>query len=164
MELFLPSIAALLVTALLVFLVLPRLGAPILSVLALVLLAYGVYTHYYMFYSEYRYSTWQERLKFYAPFMMIAGLILAIVFYLGFLFSTGSIEELPATNVPGLNTGAVAVANNAVVNASKSVNTAMINLGNTLGLNNTKKNNVGILTNLGNILNTPTNKRNNILL
>ncbi len=89
MELFLPSIAALLVTALLVFLVLPRLGAPILSVLALVLLAYGVYTHYYMFYSEYRYSTWQERLKFYAPFVMIAGLILAIVFYLGFLFSTG---------------------------------------------------------------------------
>lgn len=163
MELFLPSIAALLVTALLVFLVLPRLGAPILSVLALVLLAYGVYTHYSMFYSEYRYSTWQERLKFYAPFVMIAGLILAIVFYLGFLFSTGAVQELPATTVPGLNTGAVATANNAVVNASKSVNTALTNLGNSLGLNNTKKNNAGILTNLGNILSTPT-KRNNALL
>lgn len=49
MEFFLPGIAALLIAGLIVFLVLPRLGAPVLAALSLALLAYGIYNHMQLF-------------------------------------------------------------------------------------------------------------------
>jgi hypothetical protein len=164
MELFLPSIAVLLVASLIVFLVLPRIGAPVLAVLSLVLLLFGVYNHYSLFYSEYRFSTWQDRLKFYGPFIIIGALILAILSYMGFLFGTGATNILPASNLP-VNTTATNVVNdtaNAVANTAIDTVNA---LANAVGLNTNLKpvpTNKGILTNLGNILATPINvKRNN---
>ena len=161
MELFLPSIAVLLVAALIVFLVLPRVGAPVLAILSLVLLIFGVYNHYYLFYSEYRFSTWQERLKFYGPFIIIGALILSILSYMTFLFSTGGTNTLPASNLPA-NSTAVDVVNdtaNAVINTA---NNAINTVANAVGLNTgPKANNKGILTNLGNILATPNVKRAN---
>ena len=155
MELFLPSMAVLLVAALIVFLVLPRIGAPILAILSLVLLVFGVYNHYYLFYSEYRYSTWQEQLKFYAPFIIIGALILSILSYMGFLFSTRGPNALPASNLAP-NTTAASVVNDTANALTNTVNT----VANAVGLG-TPKNNKGILTNLGNILATPVNRKNN---
>jgi hypothetical protein len=163
MELFLPSIAVLLVASLIVFLVLPRIGAPVLAILSLVLLIFGVYNHYYLFYSEYRFSTWQERLKFYGPFIIIGALILSILSYMGFLFGTGSANILPASNLPA-NTSASAVVNdtaNAVTNtAINAVNTLANAVGINVGIKPVPENK-GILTNLGNILATPVNVRRN---
>ena len=163
MEFFLPGLAALLIAALIVFLVLPRLGAPILAVLALLLLAYGVYSHYTLFASEYRYSTWQDRLKFYAPFLMIGALVLAVLGYMGFLFGSKGANALPASN---------GIAGDAqVVEAANSVGNTALNavtgLTNAVGLtNNAKVNqNKGVLTNLGQILNNsgaPANNRGGI--
>jgi hypothetical protein len=172
MELFLPSIALLLVASLIVFLVLPRIGAPILAVLSLTLLIFGVYNHYYLFYSEYRFSTWQERLKFYGPFIIIGALILAIISYMGFLFGTQGANALPASNLPA-NISPVSVATdttnavaNTAANAATAATNAVTNAVNTtlnaVGLGG-PKNNKGILTNLGNILATPNAKRNNRL-
>jgi predicted PurR-regulated permease PerM len=158
MEFFLPGLIALLIAALIVFLVLPRLGAPVLAVLAIVLLVYGVSNHMAIFYHEYRYSTWQEFLKFYAPFVMIAGLILAILFFMGYLFGTRGSSALPASNLPS-NTVANIVNNTveAVNNTVEAVNNSVNGIG--FG-NQNKKNNSSVLTNLGRILNTPpTNRR-----
>lgn len=161
MELFLPSLAALLIAGLIVFLVLPRLGAPILAVLSIVLLVYGVYSHYTLFSSEYRYSTWQEQLKFYAPFIIIGALILSILGYMGFLFgSNGGVNVLPAPNVAAAGDAQVVDAINTVGN---TVLAGATNLTNSLGLtNNAKVNqNRGLLSNLGNILNTNSNTAKN---
>lgn len=163
MEFFLPGFAALLIAALLVFLVLPRLGAPVLAVLALLLLGFGVYNHYQLFATEYRYSTWQSHLSTYAPFFMVGALILSILFYMGFLFGTKGPEALPASNLPVSTNAAVnAVVNNtagAVVNvanqAVEAVNTVTNTIANTLGLNGNKGNRGNALRNLGGILATP---------
>jgi len=147
MEFFLPGLAALLIAALLVFLVLPRLGAPILASLSLVLLAYGVWSHMTLFYSEYRYSTWQERFKGYAPFVVLGLLIMGVLGYLMYIFGTVGSSALPASNLTPAQT--------------TSVNNTINSVANSIGLSTNKKNNSGtVLENLGGILNTP-NKRNN---
>jgi hypothetical protein len=182
MELFLPSIAALLIVGLIVFLILPRLGAPVLAALSVLLLIYGLYSHIQLFSSEYRYSTWQDRLKFYGPFILIGVMILFILMYLGYLFGTKGPEALPANVIPANTmTNAVNAANNAtnsvvnatsnavgnVVNTTKeTIDNAVEGVKNIFGMNNTgNKNNSGnvrnngFLANLGGILATPVNNR-----
>ncbi len=168
MEFFLPGLAALLIAALIVFIVLPRLGAPILAVLSIVLLVYGVYNHIQLFSSEYAYSTWQDRLKFYAPFVMIGGLILAIIFYMTYLVGSQGVSALPATNVPVNNAQVVEAVNTVTENVNKATNavTNTVNsLANAIGLggnNNRGANrNQGVLANLGAALTTPFNRRPN---
>ena len=112
MELFLPSIAALLIAGIIVFLVLPRLGAPILAVLSLVLLAYAINNHMQLFSSEYRYSTWQEQFTKYGPFILIGVLILVSLGFISYLFMGSGASALPATNFPA-NNAAVQVVNEA---------------------------------------------------
>jgi hypothetical protein len=154
MELFLPGIAALLIIGLIVFLVIPRIGAPVLAVLSLLLLAYGVQSHIRIFSSEWRYSTWQDRIKRYAPFVIIAALIIMILSYIGFLFTTRGASALPASNVPVPNAQEVVSATNDAITSAKN---AVANLSSAVGLTSPPKNNKGILQNLGNILKTPAN-------
>ncbi len=171
MELFIPGIATLLIVALIVFLVLPRLGAPVLAALSIVLLVYGVYNHIQLFSSEYRYSTWQDQFKFYAPFVLVGGLILAVLMYIGFLFGTEGPSALPASSVPIANaTEVVNSANNAAKSAvntvANTVSNAVNTVTNAIGLTNNKGNNTnkaGMLSNLGRILNTPNTRNNRIL-
>ncbi len=168
MEFFLPGLAALLIAALIVFIVLPRLGAPILAVLSIVLLVYGVYNHIQLFSSEYKYSTWQDRLKFYAPFVMIGGLILAIIFYMTYLVGSQGVSALPATNVPVNNAQVVEAVNTVTENMNKAanaVNNTVNSLANAIGLggnaNRGANRNQGVLANLGAALTTPFNRRPN---
>jgi hypothetical protein len=169
MEFFLPSLAALLIAALIVFLIIPRLGAPVLAALSIALLVYGVYNHIQLFSAEYRYSTWQDRLKFYAPFVMIGGLIIAILFYLTYIFGTQGAAALPASNIPVNDSVNKAVNSITEVaeNAAATVGNTVTDLTNAVGLTTVNKNvasNQGLLSNLGGILNTPTianNRRNN---
>ena len=141
MELFLPGLVSLLIIALIVFLVLPRLGAPVLASLALILLVYGIWSHMTLFYAEYRYTTWTDRIKTYGPMLLIGMLILASLSYIMYLFGTQGPSALPASNLTPSQTLAV--------------NNAVNSVANTLGLNTGKKNNGTILENLGGILNTP---------
>ena len=159
MEFFLPGIAALLIAALIVFLVLPRLGAPVLVGLSLVLLAFCVYNHYTLFAPEYRYSTWQEKQKSYSPVLIYGGLTVAILMYLGYLYNNEGPSILPASNISTQPNTVV----ESVVNAGNAVKNSITDAGNMLGLNQGKPANIrpnnGILTNLGNMLNSP--RRNN---
>ena len=167
MELFLPGFAALLIAALIVFLVLPRMGAPILAALSIALLAYGVYNHAQLFGYEYRFSTWQDAFKGYASFILIGVLILSILFYIGFIFMTKGASALPASNLPA-NTGITTAVNNAVTNVgnifsnvTNAVTNSVNNVTNTiLGNGNSRNNRSNVLTNLTNILATPTPRNN----
>jgi hypothetical protein len=173
MEFFLPGLAALLIAALIVFLVLPRLGAPILAVLSILLLVYGVYNHIQLFSSEYAYSTWQDRLKFYSPFVMIGGLILAILFYMTYIVGSQGTSALPATNVPVNNAQVVEAVNTVTENVNAAankvanvVNNTVNSVANAIGLggNNNRgvaNKNQGVLANLGAALATPFNRRPN---
>jgi len=146
MEVFLLSVTVLLIVALIVFLILPRLGAQALVGLSLALLVFCIYNHYKLFSSEYRYSTWQEQLKWYAPVVMYAIVTISIFLYLGYLFSSEGPSMLPTTNLSP----------SAVSSVSTTANNTLNSIKNTLGMNN-KKNNT--LMNLGGILNNP--RRNN---
>ena len=187
MELFLPSIAALLIAALIVFLVLPRLGAPILAGLSLVLLAYAINNHMQLFSSEYRYSTWQEQLKNYAPFVMIGVLILFSLGFMSYLFTGSGASALPASNMP-VNNAAVNAINGAanqavnvaaqaaegVADVAGDVKDAVFGVANAAangvakaandvaqfaGFPGAAGNGKNTLTNLANILRTPVNRR-----
>ena len=100
MEIFIPGLTSLLLIALFVFLIMPRLGAPILAILSLVLLIYTINNHMQMFYSEYRYSTWQNALKPYASFIIVGTVIFLILTYLLYLFGIGAGNRLPVSNMP----------------------------------------------------------------
>jgi len=165
MEFFIPGLAILLLITIVVFLVLPRIGAPILAVLSLVLLAYGLNSHMTMFYSEYRLSTWQDKLKAYGPFLIVGFLLLSVLGYMGFLFSIGSGNVLPASNmsaITGVMNATKANAPNGIVNTvvnsvGNAVNSVGNAVGNAVGIANNNKNRG--LANLGGILTTPANRR-----
>ena len=169
MEFFLSSMAVLLIAALIVFLIVPRLGATVLVGLSFVLLIGCLYSHYSLFSSEYRYSTWQERLKWMAPTLMYTALGIAVVMFLGTLYSGKSVmEALPLTNLaPGPNNSVTEAINNTAKVANNVVTNVVNNVVNTvndsLGNSTTPKNNraANVITNLGGLLNTPkTNNQN----
>ena len=107
MEFFLPSILFLLVACGIVFFVIPRFGPLVLAGISLVLLILGIYNHYSLFQTEYRLSTWQSGMIGYAPFIMICGLVLAIILYLLYLVPSGGANSLvssPGASPSGNNT------------------------------------------------------------
>jgi hypothetical protein len=87
---------------------------------------------------------------------MIAGLIVAVLFYLTYIFGTQGAEALPASNIP-VNE-AVNNVTEAAGNAAAKVGNTVTDLTNAIGLTNVNKNvsaNQGLLSDLGGILNTP---------
>jgi hypothetical protein len=98
MEFFLPSILFLLVACGIVFFVIPRFGPLVLAGISLILLILGIYNHYTLFQTEYRLSTWQSGLIGYAPFVMIGGLVLAIILYLLYLVPSGANTSIRASS------------------------------------------------------------------
>ena len=122
---YIPGILVLIVAILIAFLVIPRLAPTILAVTALLLLSLGLYHHYTLFATEYRLSTWQEGLKFWAGPIMIGLLVLTIIgYFLIFLKSPSSrnnnltLPPLPPANTA---TNPVTAAINNAINASKDV-------------------------------------------
>lgn len=83
MELFLPSLVVILLSAVFAFLVVPRMGSTILVVVCLIaLIAVGIH-HYNLFSSEYLASTWQYGLAAYSSWIVLG---FALLFILGALF------------------------------------------------------------------------------
>jgi hypothetical protein len=89
MELFIPSLLAILIAAGIVMFLLPRLSPVILGVLALVFLLIAAYQHYTFFGSEYQLSTWQLPLLNYGPYLMIGGLVIFLIFFIINFIGTG---------------------------------------------------------------------------
>ena len=147
MELFIPSIFALLIAALIVMFVLPRLSSVVLGVLALIFICVAAYQHYNFFYTEYRESTWQLPLVQYAPYILLGGLVLFLIFFIINFVGTGTSAEAAAPIV-AMNAAMNRVANqaptvagvtNAVTNAANNALKA-VGLGANRPANNSMKN------------------------
>ena len=93
MELFIPSLLILVIICLFVFLLIPRMSIPLVLFFSMVTLVYVLQNHYYLFYSEYRYSTWQYTLQQYAPYVIV--FVLAI-----FIFTSVGITTYRGSSVP----------------------------------------------------------------
>ena len=83
MEFFIPGLAALLLTIALIFVILPRLGAPLIALISIFLLMVAIYQHYQLFQPEYRYATWIDTLKVYGPYIIVFFIIISSLLYLG---------------------------------------------------------------------------------
>ncbi len=118
MEFFLPSLIILILAGITSFALIPRLSPVIILILSLALLTFGMYHHYKLFAAEYRQSTWQEQLKFYAPGIAIGGLVLFILIFVVSLFRKG---EVPIPNMPTVTPASTA--NNMTAPLSTVINT-----------------------------------------
>ena len=117
MEFFLPSLVILILAGVTSFVIIPRMGPMIILVLSLALLAFGMYHHYKLFASEYRLSTWQDQLRFYAPGVAIAALVFFILIFVVSLFKGG---QVPVPNMPS---PAYTVSNSTLSPAASILNT-----------------------------------------
>jgi hypothetical protein len=151
MELFIPSALILLLAAAVIFFVLPRFGAPVLAIISIALLVYGVREHMNSFGTEYRFSTWQLSLISYAPYVMIGGLLVVIAFYLlsmsplGKAGTTAPVEMPSVAEMPKAET-ATNVVTAGVNNALKGAKNVLGNAAAAVGLGNAAKaaNNKGV--------------------
>jgi hypothetical protein len=162
MEFFIPSLLIFLLSVAVSFVLAPRLTPLIIAILSIVLLAYGVYTHYTMFASEYRLSTWPEKARLYAPAIMIGAIIVFIIYAILAFFTKGSVPvpPLPNITIPSPNT-----ATNTVVDSLNKVANSLTNKSNDI-LNSINKSINKANTNRSNILgaltgsNTKTENKN----
>ena len=135
MEFFIPGVLVFLVAIIVTYAISPHLTPFIVLILSVVFLTFGVYTHYQMFASEYRLSTWQDGLKIYAPAVMIIVIILFLIFGIIALF-TGvkvpipAMPEMPTTN--SLTNSMVSAYNNASQSLSSATNNAAKSLTTTV--------------------------------
>ena len=159
MEFFLPGVLIFLVAFMVVYFIAPNVTPFVTAILSVIFLTFGVYSHYTIFTSEYRLSTWQESLKIYAPAMMIMAIILYIIYSIILLFTNihVPIPEMPKLEMP--NTDSLTnytmntynnVANsfssaansvvNSVSNATNSLEKSLTNSTNNKNKNNSKPN------------------------
>ena len=125
MEVFIPGLLLFLVTILITIFIIPQSTPMVAAVLSILFLAYGVYDHYLLFAPEYRLSTWQDGIKIYAPFIMLAGIILFIIYFI-FVFFTGGEVPVPKMEMPEIPEMPEMPTLNAIKNkANNAVNNAV---------------------------------------
>jgi hypothetical protein len=105
MELFLPGLLVLLISAIFVFMILPRMGTVVLAVVCALSLVAVLLHHYNMFASEYRLSTWQNGLAAYAPLVVLGFAILIITAVVISLFTGKSVVETIQAPIEKLQSG-----------------------------------------------------------
>ena len=164
MELFIPSIAVLIIAAIICFFVLPNMSPYVLGLLCMAMFALGVWQHYSMFPYEYRTSMFTDTLQQYSGFVMILAVIFAGLVAMRFLPSSNSSGNivssaasiLPEMKMPNVFTGNSKNSSKSLFNLSGNssnsgitgaVGSAVTNVSKTLNdfikpLNQTKSNNL----------------------
>lgn len=125
MEFYLPSLAVFLFVLILLFAVIPKLSPFIMTSLAAVLLAFGIYQHVNMFSSDYRLSTWQESWKLFAPGIFIGAVIVLILYTIITAFSG---VEVPVPSMPNVSLPPAETATNAVTGALNNITSGLSNI------------------------------------
>jgi len=123
MEIFLPSLLVILLAYLVSTILIPKLSPIILMVSMVILIVFSLYNHYTMFSNEYSVMTWLDMAKSFAPSFIIVLVIILMIGYLIYLFTTGSLGSLPtpSTNIPPPDT-----ATNSVTEA---IGNSLVNMG-----------------------------------
>ena len=142
MEIFLPGLLVLLISALFVFMVIPRMGTIFLAVMCAVALVGVLIHHYSMFASEYRLSTWQNGLAAYAPVILLGFAILIVIAVAVSLFIGKSVTETIQAPIETIQSG-ITASIQAMPSASSATNPI------TSALNTAIKNNKSLIPTLG---------------
>ena len=95
-----------------------------------VLLGFGVYHHFKLFWDEYKQSTWQDQLRLFAPGIMLTVIIIYVLFSILMFFTGGSV---PVPSMPNVELPSADTATNVVTEA---INTMIAPL---MPSNNTSK-------------------------
>lgn len=123
MELFIPGLIILLISAFFVFLVIPRMGSMVLVIVSIIaLIAAGIH-HYKMFSNEYALSTWQYGLASYAPWIIL-GLALVFIFSSMTYFFSGAETKAKIVNTISTPMEAIQNAAEKAVNIMPAASTA----------------------------------------
>ena len=165
MELFIPSLFILLIAGLLAFFIIPRSTVPVVLSISFLILLYVLRDHYGKFYNEYRYSTWQYTAQAYAPYIIVAVLILFILTSSSFVLQSSGgqpqITALPtATSATNPVTSAINASIRAVTTAATSASTAAtsaVTAATNAVKNIGKKNNSGSAYNISSLLGSSKN-------
>jgi polyferredoxin len=142
MELFLPGLLVLIISALFVFMVLPKMGTVVLSVVCGLSLVAVLMHHYSLFASEYRLSTWQNGLAAYTPFIVMAFAVLIIIGVAVSLFTGKSVTETIQAPIETIQSG-ISASIQAMPSASTATNPV------TSAINTSIKNNKSLIPALG---------------
>jgi hypothetical protein len=148
MELFLPGLLVLIISAIFVFMVLPRMGAVILPVVCGISLAAVLVHHYSLFAAEYKLSTWQNGLSAYAPLVILGFAILIITGVAVSLFTGKSVTETIQAPIETLQSG-IAASIEAMPSAASATNALTSALNTTIKPNTTKNNSKSLIPTLG---------------
>ncbi len=108
MELFLPGLLVLLISAIFVFMVIPKIGNVGLAVFCGLSLIAVLIHHSSMFASEYRLSTWQNSLSVYTPFIVLGIAILIIIGVALSLFTGEAVIDVIKTPIQIIQSGITA--------------------------------------------------------
>lgn len=166
MEIFLPSILIVLLAGVVVFTILPRFGPLVLTVVAIILLMFGVYHHYHLFYDEYRLSTWQTTSTFLAPALVLGVALFFILGYILSFFGSGIPVPKVADVVPDVGEAVSNIVNTAtetVSNVVNSANNVMSNVvNNTVDMANNVNRGFNNALRYNNMNQRNTNRRNNM--
>jgi hypothetical protein len=111
MELLIPGLAGLLFAVAIAYFVMPMAGPPMLVAVGAVLLLIAEYTHWSQFgVSEYERSTWQNNLRRYGSYIVIAILLVAAYGFYTFNQSGAGTPALPAITTPTIGGGVMDMA------------------------------------------------------
>jgi hypothetical protein len=121
MDFFIPSLVVLLISAIVVFFLVPKLGPVTMLILSIALLLFAVMHHIKMYKSEYTLSTWPMLISAYGPYIVLGTVMLFILF---FIFSSYGGPSVPIPEVTG---SPVVESANSIINSIKNVvnNTAL---------------------------------------
>ena len=131
----------LLISAIVIFFLVPKLGPFTMLILSIALLVFAVTHHIKMYKSEYTLSTWPMLLSAYGPYIVLGVLLLFILF---FIFSSYGGMSVP---VPEVADSPVVESANSIINSIKTAvnNTANVVKNTVSGnsINKSVRNNVG---------------------
>ena len=165
MEFFIPGLFLFLVSILVVFYLAPKATPMIAAILSIVFLLFGIHEHQKMFASEYRLSTWQDKLKVYAPALMIVSIILFLIYSMLAFFTGGSvpIPSMPNVQMPSVGSITESITNS-LNNAANSIKNASANIMSSNKNNSANKGSMmnSILGNNNANKNKGNNKGNNV--
>jgi len=114
MEFFLPSLFIFLLAVIVISFIVPRMSPVIIIGMSAVLLGFGVYHHFKLFWDEYKQSTWQDQLRLFAPGIMLTVIIIYVLFSILMFFTGGSV---PVPSMPNIELPSADTATNVVTEA-----------------------------------------------
>lgn len=125
MEFYLPSLFIMILAIIIVLAIIPKFTPVVLAIVASILLVFGIYSHYTLFYNEYRNMNWANNAiaAMASPYLLIGSVVLLSLGYIIMIFSSGKVPSLP---MPSRNIPPPSTATNVV---TREIGNGLVNAG-----------------------------------